>query len=223
MSARPASFVDVLADRRIIVVVRHGDAAVAEAIARAAAGGGARAVEITTTVPGAATLIGALRGSLAPAVLVGAGTVLSVRQLDDVLAAGAQFVVAPGLDREIVDRCAAAHVPIVPGALTPTEVTAARALGLDALKLFPAESVGPGHLRALRSVFGDVAFVPTGGVRAAGAADWFDAGAHALGLSGEFDAAHRGGGDDAVRRLARHLSEAFETGSSDRSMSGAPR
>ena len=223
MSARPASFVDVLADRRIIVVVRSDDDAVAEEIARAAAAGGTRAVEITTTVPGAAALIAGLRGSLAPGVLVGAGTVLSVRQLDAVLAEGAQFVVAPGLDRAIVEGCVAAGVPVVPGALTPTEVTAGRALGLDALKLFPADSVGPGHLRALRSVFDDVAFVPTGGVRAAGAADWFDAGAHALGLSGEFDAAHRGGGDDAVRQLARRLSETFETGISKRSMSSAPR
>jgi 2-dehydro-3-deoxyphosphogluconate aldolase / (4S)-4-hydroxy-2-oxoglutarate aldolase len=217
MTARPASFVDVLAGRRIIVVVRHTQDAAAEAIARAAADGGVRAVEITTTVPGAAALIATLRGSLAPDVLVGAGTVLSPAQLDCVLAAGAQFVVAPGLDRAIVERCAAAHLPVVPGALTPTEVTAGRALGLDALKLFPADSVGPGHLRALRSVFPDVAFVPTGGVRADNAGAWFDAGAHALGLSGEFDAAYRGGGEDAVRRLARRLSETFE----NRSMSSA--
>jgi 2-dehydro-3-deoxyphosphogluconate aldolase/(4S)-4-hydroxy-2-oxoglutarate aldolase len=223
MSARPASFLDVLADRRIVVVVRHDEDAVAEAIARAAAGGGARAVEITTTVPGAAALIATLRASLAPDVLVGAGTVLSVRQLDDVLAAGAQFAVAPGLDRALVERCAQAGVPFVPGVMTPTEVTAGRTLGLDALKLFPAGSLGPGHLRALRSVFADVAFVPTGGIRADAAAAWFDAGAHALGLSGEFDAAHRAGGDDAVRQLARRLSESFEMGNdNNRSMSGAP-
>jgi 2-dehydro-3-deoxyphosphogluconate aldolase/(4S)-4-hydroxy-2-oxoglutarate aldolase len=222
MSARPASFVDLLAERRIVVVVRHDDDAVAEAIARAAADGGARAVEITTSVPGAAALIATLRRSLAAEVLVGAGTVLSLHQLDAVLAAGAQFVVAPGLDLAVVERCAAAHVPIVPGALTPTEVTAGRALGLDALKLFPADSVGPAHLRALRSVFGDIAFVPTGGVRAGNAAAWFEAGAHALGLSGEFDAAHRAGGDDAVRRLARSLSDTFETRNSNPSTSGAP-
>ena len=212
MSARPASFLDVLADRRIVVVVRHEEDAVAEAIARAAADGGARAVEITMTVPRAAALIATLRAALAPAVLVGAGTVLSVQQLDAVLAAGAQFAVAPGLDRALVERCAQAGVPFVPGVLTPTEVTAGRTLGLDALKLFPAGSVGPAHLRALRSVFADVAFVPTGGIRAADAAAWFDAGAQAIGLSGEFDAAHRAGGGDAVRQLARRLSESFETG-----------
>ena len=222
MSPRPASFVDLLGERRVVVVVRHHDGVAAEAIARAAVDGGARAIEITMSVPGAAELIAALRGSLAPEVVVGAGTVLSADQLDAVLAAGTQFVVAPGLDRAIVERCAAARVPVVPGALTPTEVTAGRALGLDAVKLFPADTVGPAHLRALRSVFPDIAFVPTGGVRAGNAAEWFAAGAHAVGLSGEFDAAHRAGGDDAVRRLARRLGEAFETASSNPSTSGAP-
>jgi 2-dehydro-3-deoxyphosphogluconate aldolase/(4S)-4-hydroxy-2-oxoglutarate aldolase len=223
MSARPASFLDLLGDRRIIAVVRHDDDAVAEAIARAAAAGGLRAVEITTSVPGAAELVATLRASLAPDVLVGAGTVLSLAQLDAVLAAGAQFVVAPGLDRLVVERCAAARVPILPGALTPTEVMAGRALGLDALKLFPAQTGGPAHLRALRSVFCDVAFVPTGGVSSANAAGWLDAGAHALGLAGELDAAHRAGGEEAVRQLARGLSDTFETATGNRPISGAKR
>jgi 2-dehydro-3-deoxyphosphogluconate aldolase/(4S)-4-hydroxy-2-oxoglutarate aldolase len=223
MSARPASFRRALADRRIIVVVRHDDDGAAAAIARAAAEGGLRAIEITTSVPGAAALIATLRGSLAGDVLVGAGTVLSLHQLDAVLAAGAQFVVSPGLDRLLVERCAAAQVPILPGVLTPTEVMAGHGLGLDALKLFPSESAGPDHLRALRSVFADIAFVPTGGVSSANAAAWFGAGAHALGLAGEFHAAHRAGGADAVRRLALGLSATFETDNSNRSISGTPR
>jgi 2-dehydro-3-deoxyphosphogluconate aldolase / (4S)-4-hydroxy-2-oxoglutarate aldolase len=223
MSPRPASFRHALADRRIIVVVRAADDGDAEAIARAAAEGGLRAIEITTSVPGAAALIATLRGALAEDVLVGAGTVLSVRQLDAVLAAGAQFVVSPGLDRLLVERCAAARVPILPGVLTPTEVMAGRALGLDALKLFPSDSAGPDHLRALRSVFADIAFVPTGGVSSANAAGWFDAGAHALALAGEFNAAHRAGGADAVRRLARDLITTFEPDNSNRSISSAPR
>jgi 2-dehydro-3-deoxyphosphogluconate aldolase/(4S)-4-hydroxy-2-oxoglutarate aldolase len=222
MSTRPASFRHALADRRIIVVVRAPDDGDAEVIARAAAEGGLRAIEITTSVPGAAALIATLRGALADDVLVGAGTVLSVRQLDAVLAAGAQFVVSPGLDRLLVERCTAAQVPILPGVLTPTEVMAGRGLGLDALKLFPSDSAGPDHLRALRSVFADIAFVPTGGVSSANAAGWFDAGAHALGLAGEFNAAHRTGGGDAVRRLARDLTTTFEPDNSNRSISSAP-
>ena len=219
MSPRPASVLELLADRRIVVVVRHDDAAVAEDVARAAADGGLRAVEITMSVPGAAALIAELRATLEPDVLVGAGTVLSAQQLEAVLEADVQFVVAPGLDREIVEGCAAGRVAVLPGAMTPTEVTAARALGLDAVKLFPSDSVGPAHLRALRSVFPDVAFVPTGGVTSANAPAWFRAGARALGMAGEFDAAHRAGGAGAVRRLARQLGESFET----HFIKGAPR
>ncbi len=223
MSPRPASFTTLLADRRIIVVVRSADDATAEVIARSAVAGGLRAVEITMRVPRAAALIATLRASLAREVLVGAGTVLSAAELEAVLAADAQFVVAPGLDRSVVERCAAARVPVVPGALTPSEVMAGRALGLDALKLFPTDTVGPAHLQALLAVFPDTAFVPTGGVSAANAAEWFDAGAHALGLAGEFDAAHRAGGGEAVKRLARRLSQSFEATSGNRAISGAPR
>ena len=219
--SRAASFRALLAERRIIVVVRHGDHAAAESIARAAAEGGLRAVEITTTVPDAAALIATLRASLAADVLVGAGTVLAPAQLDDVLAAGAQFVVSPGLDRALVERCAAQQVPIVPGVLTATEVMAGRALGLDALKLFPAQTGGPAHLQALRAVFADIAFVPTGGIDSANAGTWLEAGAHALGLASEFDDAHRAGGGEAVRRLARRLRESFEPQGST-FVSGAP-
>ena len=164
--ARPLSFLTLLADRRIVAVVRHPEEAVAEALAHAAAEGGLRAIEITMSVPGAAALIARLRAALAPQVLVGAGTVLSTPELADVLGAGAQFVVSPGLDRGLVEICAGARVPVLPGVLSPTEVMAARALGLDAVKLFPAETGGPAHLRALRAVFEDMAFVPTGGVTA---------------------------------------------------------
>jgi 2-dehydro-3-deoxyphosphogluconate aldolase / (4S)-4-hydroxy-2-oxoglutarate aldolase len=222
MSPPATSFVGLLAERRIIVVVRHGEDDAAEAIARAAAEGGLRAVEITMTVPGAAALIATLRASLPAAVLVGVGTVLAPTQLDAVLAAGTQFVVTPGLDRALVERCAVAQVPILPGVLTATEVMAARAMGLDALKLFPAHSAGPEHLQALRAVFPDTAFVPTGGVDSVNAAAWFAAGAHALGLAGEFGAVHRAAGHDGVRRLARRLRESFETDSST-FISGAPR
>ena len=206
------SFRQTLGDRRVIVVVRHADDAVAEAIALASVAGGLRAIEITMTVPGGAPLIAKLRAALDADVLVGAGTVLSESQLDAVLAAGAQFVVSPGLDPALLDRCARANVAFLPGALTPTEVMTARSLGLDALKLFPSDTGGPAHLRALRSVFADVAFVPTGGVTRANAPSWLDAGAHALGLAGEFDAAWRDGGEQAVRDLARDLHQRLEIG-----------
>jgi 2-dehydro-3-deoxyphosphogluconate aldolase/(4S)-4-hydroxy-2-oxoglutarate aldolase len=213
----------LLDDRRIVVVVRCAERGAADEVARAAAGGGLRAIEITMSVPEAPALIAALRASLPADVLVGAGTVLAASQADAVVEAGAQFVVSPGLDRAVFERCAAARVPLLPGAMTPTEVMACRALGLDAVKLFPSDTGGPAHLRALRSVFAGMAFVPTGGVTSANATGWFEAGAHALGLAGEFQAAHRHGGADAVRRLARRLSQSFETVNGARPGRGATR
>lgn len=215
MTAPPPSFRALLGDRRVVAVVRHRDPAVASEIALAAAAGGLRAVEITLTVPGAAELIAALRATLPADVLVGAGTVLSAADADAVLRAGAHFVVSPGMARDVLDRCTAASpgVAFLPGAWTPTEAMAAAALGLDAVKLFPSDSGGTAHLRALRSVLPGVAFVPTGGVTAANAAGWLRAGAHALGLAGELDAAHRDGGSEGVGALARALRAELETGS----------
>jgi 2-dehydro-3-deoxyphosphogluconate aldolase/(4S)-4-hydroxy-2-oxoglutarate aldolase len=206
------SFVALLEDRRVIAVVRHHDRGAAREIALASAEGGLRAVEVTCAVPDAARLIAELREALPREVLVGAGTVLDRAALDAVVAAGAQFVVSPGLDQAIVEQAQAAGVAALPGVMTPSEVAHARALGLDAVKLFPADSLGPPHLRALRSVFPDVAFVPTGGVTCANADGWFAAGARAVGLAGELGAAHRDGGAQAVTSLARTLQEAFEAG-----------
>lgn len=203
-------FVALLGDRRVIAVVRHEDPAAAHEISRAVVEGGLRAVEVTCAVRDAAQLIARLRAELDDGIVVGAGTVLTPESLDGVVAAGAQFVVSPGLDPDIVERCAAAGVPALPGVLTPSEVTHACRVGVEAVKLFPAESLGPAHLRALRSVFPRVAFVPTGGVTRANADAWFAAGAHAVGLAGELGAAYGDGGAQAVRRLARNLQEAFE-------------
>ena len=200
----------LLGDRRVIVVVRHADTDAALDISRAAVEGGLRAVEVTCAVPDAAAVIAELRATAPDGVLVGAGTVLEATQLQAVVAAGAQFVVSPGLDPEIVAQALESGVPALPGVLTPSEVTRARALGLEAVKLFPAEPLGPPHLRALRSVFPDVAFVPTGGVTHTNAAAWLAAGALAVGLAGELSAAYDEGGAQAVGRLARNLQEAFE-------------
>jgi 2-dehydro-3-deoxyphosphogluconate aldolase/(4S)-4-hydroxy-2-oxoglutarate aldolase len=207
-----ASLPALLGDRRVIAVVRHADAQAALEIGRAAVDGGLRCVEITCAVPDAASVIRELRATVRDDVLVGAGTVLEPAELGAVAAGGAQFVVSPGLDPEIVAQARAAGVPALPGVLTPSEVAQARALGLDAVKLFPAEPLGPAHLRALRSVFRDVAFVPTGGVTHANAAGWLAAGALAVGLAGEFGAAYEEGGAQAVVRLARNLQEALEPG-----------
>lgn len=162
-----------------MVVIRDHDRNRAYDFAHACAAAGATALEITTTVPGSPALVARLREEL-PETLVGAGTLHTPGQVRDHADAGAAFLVAPGLDSAVVRVAAAAGVPVVPGVLTASEVTAAVGLGLDTVKLFPADTVGPGHLRAFRSVFPTLAFVPTGGVTHTTAASWRAAGACAV-------------------------------------------
>ncbi len=160
--------------------------------------------EITMTVPDAPGLIRALAAE--PGLIVGAGTVPDAGAAAACLAAGAQFLVTPWVDPAVAAAARAAGACAMPGAMTPTEVRAALAAGADVVKLFPAASVGgPGHLRALRSVFPEVAFCPTGGVDPANAPDYLAAGAAFVGMGGRLvDEALIAAGDRAaVQRAAR--------------------
>lgn len=128
--------------------------------------GGVPCAEITFRTPAAAAVIGELAAAH-PDLLVGAGTVIDVAQAQAAAAAGARFVMSPVLDADVVDWCRAHELLVVPGVTTPTEIHAARRLGLDVVKFFPASTAGgTDALRILGSVFPDVRFVPTGGIDA---------------------------------------------------------
>ncbi|HWK26429.1 MAG TPA: bifunctional 4-hydroxy-2-oxoglutarate aldolase/2-dehydro-3-deoxy-phosphogluconate aldolase [Solirubrobacter sp.] len=172
-----------LADARLIAVVRAPSAADAVSAGHALLAGGVTAVEITYTTPDAAAAIARLRAEL-PELLVGAGTVISTAQLRESIDAGAAFAVSPHLDPAIAQLAVDAGLAYLPGVLTPTEVAAARAYS-PVLKLFPASLGGVGHLKALRGPFPDVQFVPTGGVNPGNVADWFAAGAFAVGAGSD--------------------------------------
>lgn len=169
---------------RLIPVVRTSTAAhAAQAIAwlREA---GLRIFEITLTIPDAPALIRALAAE--PDLLIGAGTVPDAAAAQACLDAGARFLVSPWVEPGIVAPARAAGACVMLGAATPTEVRAALAAGADAVKIFPAASLGgPGHVKALRSVFPAVAFCPTGGVDAANMADYLAAGAAFVGIGGK--------------------------------------
>ena len=150
-------------------------AAIVEAVRR----GGLDAVEITADTPGALDAVAAEAGRDAA---VGAGTVLDARTAEAYVDAGASFLVSPGLVAEVVEVGVRRGVPVVAGALTPTEVAHAVAIGVAAVKLFPASLGGVPYLRALLGPFRDVAFVPTGGVEIDDAGTWLAAGAAAVGL-----------------------------------------
>jgi 2-dehydro-3-deoxyphosphogluconate aldolase/(4S)-4-hydroxy-2-oxoglutarate aldolase len=148
----------------IVPVVRIERADDAAELARTLVGAGLACIEITFRSAAAVEAIRAISADV-PDALVGAGTVVSVEQLDRALAAGASFVVSPGLQPDVVRACLAHDVAVLPGVYTPTEVIQAMDLGLSAVKLFPASSAGgPAYLRALAGPFPEMRFVPTGGI-----------------------------------------------------------
>lgn len=152
-----------LGDARLVPVVVLDDASDAEPLAQALAAGGLPIAEITFRTHAAADAIRAMadRGDI----LVGAGTVLSVEQVDAAVDAGAQYIVSPGFHLPVVQRAQERGVLPLPGAVTASEVQAAIAAGLDAVKFFPAgTSGGPAAIKALAAPFAGLKFVPTGGV-----------------------------------------------------------
>src|ERR1700712_3194463 len=168
---------------RVVPVVRTSSATHAETAVEWLRAAGIRIFEITMTIPGAIPLLGRL--AKAPDLLIGAGTVPDAATARACLEAGARFLVVPWVDPTLSEPCRAANAVLMLGALTPTEVRAALAAGADAVKVFPASSVGgPAHIRALRSVLPDVAFCPTGGVEPGNVAAYLVAGAAFVGMGG---------------------------------------
>jgi 2-dehydro-3-deoxyphosphogluconate aldolase / (4S)-4-hydroxy-2-oxoglutarate aldolase len=152
-----------LSAARLVPVVVLDDSADADGLAGALVAGGLPIAEVTFRTGAAQDSIRAMtaRGDI----LVGAGTVLTVAQVDQAVAAGAKFVVSPGLSRAVVERCQEHGVLALPGAVTATEIQAALELGLTTVKFFPAgTSGGAASIAALAAPFGGVQFVPTGGV-----------------------------------------------------------
>ncbi len=141
-------------------------------LARALGEGGLRVIEIALRTPAATAAIAAIRREL-PHIVVGAGTLLRAADVAAAVHAGAKFLVSPGTTPELAASALASELPYLPGVATPSEVMAARALGLCLMKLFPAEALGGiGFVRALAPVFPGVAFCPTGGIDESDAADY---------------------------------------------------
>lgn len=153
-----------LGELGLVPVVAIDDAERAAPLGAALLAGGLPCAEITFRTAAAADAIRALTAEY-PDMLVGAGTVLSVEQAQQAAGAGARFIVSPGFDPAIVDWCLANDLPVTPGVVTPTEITAALNKGLHVLKFFPAEaSGGLKVLKAIGGPFKTVKFIPTGGI-----------------------------------------------------------
>lgn len=170
----------------VVPVVRASSPQEARMAAEAVCEGGIPIVEITMTVPGAVEVIRELRKGGSSDVLVGAGTVLNVEAAKKCLDAGAQFLVSPGLNLEVVKLAGAEGKLMMAGALTPTEVITAWEAGSDFVKVFPCGQVGGAkYIKALKGPLPQVPLVPTGGVSLSTAAEFIEAGAVALGVGGE--------------------------------------
>ena len=156
-------------------------------ILQAVTDGGLRNVEITMNSPSAAAQIQLARSG--SSLVVGAGTVTSHELLVHAVDAGAQFIVTPNLNREIVSACVQRRVPILPGVCSPTEACEAWELGATMVKLFPADTYGPAFVRALRGPFPDLKLLPTGGINLETGRNFLKAGAFGLGVGSPlFDA-----------------------------------
>jgi 2-dehydro-3-deoxyphosphogluconate aldolase/(4S)-4-hydroxy-2-oxoglutarate aldolase len=168
-------------------------------------------VEVTTTVPGAATVIAEISRKFGSKLLVGAGTVLNIEQAQLCIEAGASFLVSPGLSLPVLRHAKNIKMLAIPGVLSPTEVMTALSEGETLMKVFPCGSVGgPAYLKALRGPFPNAAFIPTGGVSVKNIGDYFAAGAIAVGVGGDLVSieALRSGNLEPIRSAAQAVRDA---------------
>ena len=210
----------------IIPVVRAANVDEALRAVEAIFAGGISVMEVTMTVPGAINVIRKVVQEYGDKILTGAGTVLTAQQAEECMDAGAQFLVSPGLSAAVLSAAKARSILAIPGVLTPTEVMSALQEGSTLMKVFPCGSVGGAkYLKALRGPFPQISMIPTGGVNAANAGEYIQAGALALGIGGELvdTAAIRGGNAQKVTAAARDLVLAVETARRQMSSANNPR
>jgi 2-dehydro-3-deoxyphosphogluconate aldolase/(4S)-4-hydroxy-2-oxoglutarate aldolase len=191
-------------DCGIVAVVRSQDSGQLVEVVRALADGGVSVAEITMSVPGALDVVKQVRAALGDRVLLGAGTILDPETARAALLAGAEFIVAPTLNLDVIKLCQRYDKVVMPGALTPTEILTAWDAGADIVKVFPAEVVGPAFFKALKGPLPQIRIMPTGGVDLTTAAAFLKAGACCLGIGGQLvePTAVHAGNFTRIRELA---------------------
>jgi 2-dehydro-3-deoxyphosphogluconate aldolase/(4S)-4-hydroxy-2-oxoglutarate aldolase len=211
---------DVIRADRAVALVRLDDIPDAAALAEALVAGGIHAIEFAFTnalVPEQLADVrsaNASRGSGGDAPIAGAGTVLTAAQAESAIAAGAQFLVTPGLAPDVARVAADARVPVLMGAMTPSEVMRAVDLGAAAVKVFPAQTVGSAYFRHLRGPFPDVPLIASGGLSAGNSLEFLEAGAIAVTAGSSVIASADVSAQDwaSVTSRARGFVDAFSAG-----------
>jgi len=176
---------DALTQSPIVAVLRAPTAEAALGAVDALVAGGVTAIEITYSTPEPAEVIREIARRHGASVYLGAGTITTPEQAAEVAEAGAQFLVSPGSVPRVAAAMLATGRVTMLGALTPTEIMVAQDLGAHVVKVFPASLGGPAYLRSLRGPFPDATLMPTGGVNAGNIAEWFAAGAIAVGAGSD--------------------------------------
>ena len=178
------AFLDTLKRIGVVAVIRGGSADEAVAMAEVLVRGGVLGIEITYSTPDCCRAIARARTALPAEAAVGVGTVRTISQLADAVAAGATYAVSPHFDAALVGEANRLGIPMLPGAITPTEIVTAWNAGAACIKLFPGSLVGVDYVKALRGPLPDIPLMPTGGVTPDNLAEWFAAGVVAVGMGG---------------------------------------
>jgi 2-dehydro-3-deoxyphosphogluconate aldolase/(4S)-4-hydroxy-2-oxoglutarate aldolase len=203
------SWLTLLRQHRSIAVIRASQLSLGRQMAQAVAAGGMPLIEITWNTDRAPELISQLRLEL-PHCTIGTGTLLNLVQLQQAIDAGAQFLFTPHVDPALIAAAVDAAVPMVPGALSPTEIVTAWNAGASCVKVFPIEAVGgASYIKSLQGPLGQIPLIPTGGVTLENAKSFIAAGAIAVGLSGDlFPKALIAAGDwEAIAQRAKTLQQ----------------
>ncbi|MFW9845618.1 MAG: bifunctional 4-hydroxy-2-oxoglutarate aldolase/2-dehydro-3-deoxy-phosphogluconate aldolase [Candidatus Thorarchaeota archaeon] len=175
---------DLIYSTGLIPIIRVDSTETAFKVAEAFLDGGVRIIEVTFSVPGATNVVRKLTQELGEEVLVGTGTVLNAKMVEEAVEAGSEFIVSPGYSKELIETTQKYSKPCIPGAMTPTEILDAFNLGSDAVKVFPCGNLGgAAYIKAVRAPLPHIPLVPTGGVNLETAGPLLEAGAFALGVS----------------------------------------
>ncbi|HSV31105.1 MAG TPA: bifunctional 4-hydroxy-2-oxoglutarate aldolase/2-dehydro-3-deoxy-phosphogluconate aldolase [Atribacteraceae bacterium] len=171
-------------DKKIVAIIRSREAGSLVDAVTALQAGGISCIEVTMTTPGALKALEKVRAEKED-VLFGAGTVLDTETARAAILSGAQFIVTPALNPAVITICHRYDIPVIPGALTPTEILSAWESGAECIKVFPASSLGPEYIKAIKAPFPQIKLCPTGGIDLSNMKSYLQAGASCFGVGGK--------------------------------------
>lgn len=203
------AWLDLVQQNRAIAVIRAIQHEQGYQMAKAVAAGGIELIEVTWNSDRSVDLIARLQAEL-PHCTIGTGTLLDLAQLENAIAAGAKFLFSPHCDTAMIRAAVQQNIPIIPGALSPTEIMTAYTAGASCVKVFPIQAVGgASYIKSLQGPLGHIPLIPTGGVTLANASDFIAAGAIAVGLASELFPKHliAAGAWETISQQAKTLVE----------------